>query len=532
MGNELMENKTNETETIKKPAFVLNRKDMIFAMLFAFASFLFSALSIWGGFKIGYTVTSIFTFVAFTAYLYNKDTKIKVYSLLCGIMAVVTSLLFSMTGNMGVRFFSFIVVIGLSVVWFNSLVSSREEDGDLGIIRMIFRNIFMGSCYNLDNTCKGLFLGEGKHRKMVRQVLIGALMAIPVLVVVIPLMMSSDAAFEGLADKIFNQDSKIIRKLIVGIVIAPFVISFGFALKKNQVPERKEINYKGIDSTIVVSFLSMLSISYVAYLVSQLAYFFSAFSGFLPEDYSFTVAAYARRGFFEMSIIAAINMFIIFLTLILSKKKDGKLNIAARVLCTFIGGFTLVIISTALSKMVLYIKSFGMTQLRITTSAFMIFLAIVFISIIARLYVVKVPVIKVALLTAAVILSVLGIGNVNHVVADYNYNAYISGKLEDIDMYTIYNQGAEGVPYLVKLTEAEDETVVAEAKSKLYLILSNEKYYSVYYDSDLDAYLIDQKVYDDFEEMNIPLSRAYEALEELLKEPFQNKGYNDTYMMR
>ena len=88
------------------------------------------------------------------------------------------------------------------------------------------------------------------------------------------------------------------------------------------------------------------------------------------------------------------------------------------------------------------------------------------------------------------------------------------------------------MPYLVMLTEGEDEKVAAEAKSKLNYIISDEKYYSVYYDSDVDAYLLDEKVYGDFEEMNLPISRAYEALEELLEEPFQNREYNETYRMR
>jgi len=88
-----------------------------------------------------------------------------------------------------------------------------------------------------------------------------------------------------------------------------------------------------------------------------------------------------------MSVIAAINLALIFVMLLISTKKDGKICIALKVFGTFIGAFTLVIIGTALSKMILYINRFGMTQLRITTSAFMIFLTIVFVSVIIRLFI-------------------------------------------------------------------------------------------------------------------------------------------------
>ena len=45
--------------------------------------------------------------------------------------------------------------------------------------------------------------------------------------------------------------------------------------------------------------LGMISLVYVLYLVSQLAYFSGGFSGILPKGY--TMAEYARRGFFEMA---------------------------------------------------------------------------------------------------------------------------------------------------------------------------------------------------------------------------------------
>lgn len=533
MDNELMKNGENEIVEKTKPTnkFEVDAKDMIFACIFALAAILFSILSLWGGFKSGFTVTSIFTFVAFTVYLYNKDTRLRVFSVLCGILTVSCSVLFSLTSNAGIRSISFFMVIALSVVWFNSLVSDREVPGDMGVIRVIFKDIFIGSFGNLPDTLKGLFSGDNKNKKMFKHVLIGIVMAVPVVAIVLPLLISSDAAFEGLMVEFFDIDFSIVGKLIVGALLAPFVISFGFALKKKVLPESKEYRYKGIDNAVLVTFLSILSLCYVIYLVSQLAYFFSAFSFVLPAEYEFTVAAYARRGFFEMSIIAAINIVIIFFMLMLSDKKDGKICVALKVLGSFVGGFTLVIIGTALSKMVLYINSFGMTQLRITTSAFMVFLAVVFVSIIARLYCVKVPVIKVALVTGAVILSVLGIGNVNHVVADYNYNAYITGKLEDIDVDTIYNQGAEGVPYLVKLIEAEDEDIAAKARIKLAYIIEEEKYYSLYYDSERNVYILDERVYGDFEKMNTAVNEAYGAFEELFEEPFKSKGYNAVYVM-
>ena len=202
------------------------------------------------------------------------------------------------------------------------------------------------------------------------------------------------------------------------------------------------------------------------YLFSQLAYFFSAFKGFLP-DIDATYAQYARKGFFEMCAVALINLCLIFLSLLLAKKENGKVCNGLRILLTFISIFTLIIIATAISKMVLYIETYGMTVIRLTTSAFMLFLAIVFISTILRIYIIKINVIKTALISACLIILTLGIANVNAICAKYNYDAFKSNKLKTIDIEAIYNLGDEGIPYILKLGASKDEDVALKAQQYL-----------------------------------------------------------------
>ena len=255
-----------------------------------------------------------------------------------------------------------------------------------------------------------------------------------------------------------------------------FIISYGLSLKKKVLPERKKSNFAGVEGITVGVFLSVISLCYLSYLFSQLAYFFSAFSGFLPENYEFSVSDYARRGFFEMSVIAAMNFLIIFIVLILTKKRDGKLHAGIKALCTFIAVFTLLIISTALSKMVLYIKSLGMTELRVGTSGFMIALGIIFISLIVRIYISKVRVIRTALISFAVVLTLFGCFNINSVIGEYNYNAYKNGWTETIDTRALYYLGPEGIPYLIKLSEDKDMSFEAESMIYDALLYGNYEY--------------------------------------------------------
>ena len=75
----------------------------------------------------------------------------------------------------------------------------------------------------------------------------------------------------------------------------------------------------------------------------------NAFAGFLPENY--TTAQYARRGFFEMTVICAINVALISFSLLICKKdKKGNHPLAVRIICAFICLFSLIIVATVIGK--------------------------------------------------------------------------------------------------------------------------------------------------------------------------------------
>lgn len=498
--------------------FEISKNDTVFAVILAAVSVIFSVLGIWGGFKGGFTIALILLLASVTAYLLPAKGKIKPFPFLCMLLSVGVSIPFTFTSSGAVRFWSLVSVGILDLVWFVSIADDSAEKGDLGIFKNIFSPVFEGAIPNLPVSLRSLFSGREKGNKNFGKAILGIVLSLPVLIVVVPLLMSSDEAFSGMIEMLFGNLILTLVKLGLGLIISVFVISYCFTLKKEEPKEDLNNTFKGIENTVLVSFLSVISLCYLAYLFSQLAYFFSAFSGFLPENYKFTVSAYARRGFFEMTVIAAINFGLIFLSLLISRKKEGKSCVSLRIICTFIGIFTLIIIATALSKMFLYISSFGMTRLRIQTSAFMVFLAVVFISLIIRLYLPKVRVIRTAFVTSAVVLIAFGVGNVNSIVADYNYKAYKNGTLESVDIDAIYDLGHEGVPYLIKLAQDENLLVSDEAHEYLYGILADGGY-DMKVTTDSDGYSVTHKKNRNMglADFSIPEYRANKALTEYVK---------------
>lgn len=538
--NNVLKNSEQQKDSYEMPqsvlrVFEMTKKDNAFVFAVIFSSIITSFLGIWGGFQAGFTVSAIFMLVSFTVYLVNKKIKLTAFGVICLILSVGVSLTFAVTSNGSVRFWSFVSLTVLTLVWFTSLTDDRKPKGDLGLLGHIFAPLFRGMLFDLDVTIKSVISGNVKNTKKLGMTVLGLVIAIPVLFVIIPLLISSDQAFSGMADMFAENILSGILKIAAGIFISVFLVSYGLSLKKSELKEKEYKEPKGIENAFLISFLSVISVCYLAFLFSQLAYFFSAFKGFLPEDYKFNVATYARRGFFEMSAIAGINFALVFVSVLISRKKEGKLCGALKVICTFICFFTLVIIATALSKMVLYIGSFGMTRLRITTSAFMVFLAVVFISLMLRIFISKVQVLKTGVIAATVVLIILGTVNVNRVVASYNFNAYVDRRLETIDVSAISELGEEGVPYLIKLTSSKEEEVKEIAIDEIRWAIEDM------YDTDITTYAslreykVGEKRYNGIGQWSIARSRAYKALDEymekhpeiLTEELYGQEGYDD-----
>ncbi len=495
-----------------KKIFDFSVRDVVFLILLSVYAIFLAAFGIFDGFRGGFTASALMLTMILSAYLWDKTCKIKAFPLICLILNVILSLNFSLTSNSAVRFFSVIAFFSLSLVWFTSIKRTETEMGDVGFLKYLCFPLYETG-ENIPPTFVSMFSQNKNGSKTVLTILTGALVALPVAVVVVPLLVSSDEAFSGMITKILDKTASSIFKILLGLFLAVFILPYALTLKKDKPAQRKSSTFSGIEPIAVISFLSVLSVCYLSYLFSQLAYFFDAFKGFLPAGYEFSLAEYARRGFFEMCIIALINFVLIFLCRILTQKNNKKIA-AVNALSTFICIFTLVIIATALSKMFLYIKNFGMTELRITTSVFMFFLAIVFIALIAGLYCAKINIVKVAFAVASIALILLGTVNVNKVVAEYNYTAYKNGTLKTVDVDTIAQLGDEGIPYLIMLTEDKDEGTASYAKN--HLALAYIDYYELKYFPE-DYYELKERIYDDLGEFSIPRQRAYKELEKYIE---------------
>ena len=113
--------------------------------------------------------------------------------------------------------------------------------------------------------------------------------------------------------------------------------------------------------------------------------------------------------------------------------------------------------------MFLYIRSFGLTRLRVVTSVFMALLFIVLAALAVRLFLPRFPYMKVSLLLGCAVLAAMLYADVDTVVARYNVWAYRCGLHEKIDVETLGALSDSAVPEMVKLLDDRDPQVAQRA---------------------------------------------------------------------
>ncbi len=510
----------------RRIAYTADRADFLLAVILLAETLFMVAAGAWGGFQAGFSAAFALLFGTISLYLARKGTRIGAFAAACGVLSAGLCAVFVCTTGTLIRLLTLCCLGVTATVWFAALAGKPVLPGELGLAARVLRQAGK-SLSRMPAAVSCLFRAENPRVKKASKAALGAVCAAPVLCAVIVLLVRSDAAFEGLISHLFSDVGRTAAQILVTLCIYPFALAFAFSLRKDADAPAVTAERKGLDTGFLAAFLGILNICYVVYLAAQAAYFFSAFSGILPDGYTFTYAAYARRGFFELCGVAGINLSVLYGMLLLARKNNGRLPMLLRLSGTFTALFTLVLICTAQAKMILYIREYGVTVARLGTSACMILMAVIFLTLILRFFLPHVRVLPVAVLCGAILLLLLGAGNMQSFAARYNYNAYHSGKLSIIDTMYLAQLGDEGVPYLLALTQDSDPAVREGACGGL--VMSIQRLYVGTWemipdpqdenaaDIPIRSYLVpESKKFGALPYWSLPRMRAYKALDNLL----------------
>lgn len=239
----------------------------------------------------------------------------------------------------------------------------------------------------------------------------GLLVALPLLFVFGLLFMAADAVFEGLVNKVFRVDFEqlfshlflilFLTWTVGGFLRGAFIGKEGFSFNhvspvtpgpnasttatikdgKAAGAENKGRQVAGRLRTGIVEIgvvLGLLNLLFFSFVLVQIKYFFGG-AGLVQATTGLTYSEYARRGFFELVTVAALVLPLLLAAHWLLRKDNPLHERIFRALAGLQIVLLFVIMASAVGRMRLYQSEYGQTELRVYTTAFMGWLALVFV---------------------------------------------------------------------------------------------------------------------------------------------------------
>jgi Domain of unknown function (DUF4173) len=126
--------------------------------------------------------------------------------------------------------------------------------------------------------------------------------------------------------------------------------------------------------------LGLLNVLFACFVVVQFRYFFGGAARVMSIT-ELTYAEYARRGFFELTWVAGLVLPLLLITHALLQRRERPAA-AERIFRPLAGtqvALLFVIMASAVARMRLYQSEYGLTELRLYTTAFMLWLGLVFV---------------------------------------------------------------------------------------------------------------------------------------------------------
>ncbi|NPV91007.1 MAG: DUF4173 domain-containing protein [Firmicutes bacterium] len=432
-------------------------------------------LVMWKPLGVSYPILVLVFYAVFWSYLRGRLLTGTGFSWLIGAAVALLSLTYPLFSNELFLVLNFLLLPGLIVAHTTLLARGGQYQWhQVGFLSDILYGVF---CRTL------LFIGQPfrlvrdslKFRQaregVANRVLIGVLVALPLVFVIVGLLASADLVFESWVSRVpgslvdLNAYELLYRTLIaVFIAVVAFSYCWSFSRERAPAPGVSPTSANPLtwDPVTVATVLVIIDLIYAAFCVLQFTYLFG---GELPPG--FTYSEYARRGFFELVLVTLINLGILLSCLSFTRAGSAPLSKVVRALYTFLVACTLVMLVSAFYRMALYEDAYGFTQMRILTQGFMVYLAVVLAVTGFRVWREETRLLKLYIVISLVAYLAVNFMNVDTIVARNSIERYRgTGR---IDTGYLNRLSYEAVPTLVTLLDAPDQKVAAEISGGLYL---------------------------------------------------------------
>ncbi|MGG7151687.1 DUF4153 domain-containing protein [Clostridium neonatale] len=307
-----------------------NEKTVLFWTLILAVSI--NELFLFGGFGIAVPLYIVIYYVFIFLQAKRKNIKIDIKENMLFLPIIMAGFCFLLFDNLVLKILNILflwILIILNTADIYSINSCEKYSLKWFIniyeVGMLYPFVNIFKCMNVIKDFKSI---SKEKANRIFKVSLGLFIGLFMTIIIVPLLMRSDAAFTGIIENIFMNINfkvftKILRRLITLFMIFFPMYSFIYGIthyEKEKILKSDNYNLEILDFTIAITVISIICAIYILFCFSQLTYFISAFQGILPKDYTFS--EYARRGFFECIPLTMINVaFVVLLDLFVKDKK-------------------------------------------------------------------------------------------------------------------------------------------------------------------------------------------------------------------
>jgi len=452
----------------------IKTSEKLFSIFFAlFIGVVFDKIIMGKTFGISYY---IFIFLSMCFFLWSIRKSIKPEVNFGWLILIPINLLafnFAVYTNPVLQVLNFLIVPLLMVIS-SILISNKTIRWDkLTFIEDILTKSIINPLKNIGAPFKILVEASvSKNKKgmspVQKQVMLGLLISVPLLVVIMSLLISADMVFSYYVSnisKVFDNlnPNQMIFEAIVIFIISLYLFCYVWSFRKNEKEEQRKV-VEGISwqSVTIITILTMLNILYTLFTIVQFSYLYKWVDGGLPAG--FTFSEYARRGFFELVAVTFVNFMILIGCFVFMKKENKKLSTIANGMLTLLILFTINMLWSAHSRMSLYEITYGLTYLRVFVHIFMALLFILCLIALVNIWYRKIPFIKVVIAVSIICYTLVNYINIDGYIAKEN----ISNKKLDVEYLITLSD--EVVPYLIDIQKNTEISEMDKALIKSNLL--------------------------------------------------------------
>jgi hypothetical protein len=312
-------------------------------------------------------------------------------------------------------------------------------------------------------------------------VVIGVLIAIPVVAALIGLLASADPIFSTKVTEFFaifriERWGEYLFRACYILVLAYFII--GVIL--HAITSTREKKLIGLDKPWLPPFLdwiqsvivlSAVNLVFLAFVIVQFQYFFGGQANIVIDGY--TYAEYARNGFNELVGVTIISLLLLFAFTSVTKRERPNQRRSFSALGVVLVLLVVVILVSAFQRLLLYENAYGFTRIRVQTHVLMIWLGILLV-----VALVLEMINKPRVFGLAALLTAFGFGLTMNVINPdaliVNLNLRPDYTQQELDAQYLLSLSSDAIPNLVRAFQ--DSTLPEITHDQLGAVLSCTRY--------------------------------------------------------